>query len=126
MSVTDYLFHSRHQYQDIRDRLRAEEDRVLQAASQANASDASRAIAADIKRSRFALLWNTLRDERVSSDASEELKLRCVVELLPEILVRHVGLDSLLARAAGPQQEFVSFMDAASRGIPCTADLLSA
>mmetsp|Transcript_17783 Transcript_17783/g.35127 ORF Transcript_17783/g.35127 Transcript_17783/m.35127 type:complete len:650 (+) Transcript_17783:88-2037(+) len=134
--ISDYLFYSRHQFRDVRDQLRQEEDEAAREIQERGTmSKASRRIAQQIRVNRFNLLWKSLRDDTLlapsamgapvpSADEIEERRLRVLVELLPELLLRHIGPDPILDAAASDQNEFVSFLMRSSKGIPCTSDLL--
>ena len=121
--MSEYLYFSRHQYADIRARVREDAAAELRA-SQHRASRATRRIAAAVKRNKFGLLWTVLNDPALRAHASsEELQLRCLVELLPELLLRSVGVDAILAAAGLDEASFVSFMLTETKGLPCNADL---
>mmetsp|Transcript_37721 Transcript_37721/g.61416 ORF Transcript_37721/g.61416 Transcript_37721/m.61416 type:complete len:466 (-) Transcript_37721:4364-5761(-) len=128
--ICDYLFYSRHQYNDIRDRLREEEDRKLREVQKKGAiSDASRRIAENIRKNKFRNLWDTLQEvlpmkQGHSEEEAEYFKLRCLVELLPELFLRTVGPDLILDAASSPKEEFVNILMKKAKGIPCTFDLL--
>ncbi|GBG34171.1 Hypothetical Protein FCC1311_103952 [Hondaea fermentalgiana] len=136
VSISDYLFYSRHQFRDIRDRLRQDEDAAAREIQERGVmSKTSRRIAQQIREDRFAMLWRSLRDDTLLAPSSqgapvptaeeiEERRLRVLVELLPEMLLRHIGPDAVLAASYLDEPDFVVFLMRASKGIPCTSDLL--
>ncbi len=155
--VAEYLFMARHQFEDVRTLLREEAEDRARTEREPLLSRASLKIAESIKETRFAQLWDALRDPQIDEivaaeaqaearaaadggaasratagserdqPAGEVARLRCLVELLPEVLVRHVGPDAVLAAAQSKgKHEFVRFMTHASRGLPVHTDILLA
>ena len=155
--VADYLFMARHQFEDVRTLLREEAEDRARTEREPLLTRASLKIAESIKETRFAQLWDALRDSQIDEivaaeaqaearaaaeggaasratagserdqPAGEVARLRCLVELLPEVLVRHVGPDAVLAAAQSKgKHEFVRFMTHASRGLPVHTDILLA
>jgi len=125
LPVSEYLFHLRHGNADLKNELREHE--IVAARNEANASSlnpTSQRIAKAIKMDKFSMLWQALNTKEVRADASEELALRCLVELLPETLLRFVGPDAILQAAIKEEGAFVSYLVEACRGVPCTTDLL--
>jgi len=135
MSTTDYLFYSRHRIQDTREHLRKEEeDRQRKQLEAGFMSAASKEIAEKVRAGKFSVVWHSFNDSNLQlcphehnhEDCNEESNLKCLVELLPEMILRHVGPETVLTavRTSGSEDDFVNFMLKACRKIPYTSELL--
>jgi len=119
LPVSDYLFYSRYQFQDIRNTLCEKEAELVKQKSRCKISEKSRQMAEEVKASKFSELWHTL----ITCD-DDELKIRCLVEFLPEQVLRHIGPDVIISNSMQLNADgFVQFMKKNSPKIPFVADL---
>lgn len=126
LSISDYLFISRNQFKDIRNRLaRDEAEKMDQIRKRGAMSESSKRIANDIMRNKYAVVWKSLRHQDMSGPDMEHTKLRCIVELLPQLVTSHLGREVILAVAEERNEsDFIEFMVQQCAGLPLCCDLL--